>query len=423
MKLLNQSLWYISSSIFIIISIWSVIFYINIIDEIKDGVDDNLEDQKVSIIHSISTKHTLPLEQNPSQNYTIEKLSISGTANYEDVYYDTIVSFQETDGEIEIGPARVLETVVAHNSNYYKLKITTSMVDQEDLIHALLWDMVWLYLSLIISIICINNFIIRRLWQPFYKYLNQLKLFKLHKQTPLAPINTPIKEFKDLEQAVNQLINHSINTYNQQKQFIDNAAHELQTPLAIITNRLELLLEQEHINSEMAQEIAKILNNVNRLAKLNKSLGLLTKIEHQQYTDTQSITINTLIKSTAEELAYLSEHKNISINIEEKGVLNLTMDPVLADSMVKNIFRNAVFHNKTEGSINISISTNQFYIANTSDQPAITSTQLFSRFYKSNSKGTGLGLSIVQAICTTYNLDCSYSYQNHQHHFTVAKKN
>src|SRR5690606_9283637 len=98
-------------------------------------------------------------------------------------------------------------------------------------------------------------------------------------------VKTDTAEFTDLQNAVNILLQHNIETYEQQKQFIGNASHELQTPLAIATNKLELLIEKGNLQNEQAESIAEIMSIVERLVRLNKSLLLLTKIENKQFLD------------------------------------------------------------------------------------------------------------------------------------------
>src|SRR5690606_7914167 len=175
----------------------------------------------------------------------------------------------------ELEPVRMLTTAFENNGNYYELQIINSMVEEDDLIEELIYDAIWLYFLLIISLVVINNFVLQRLWKPFYSFLNQLKNYRIGSSKNFPEACTKTKEFTDLQNAVNILLQHNIETYEQQKQFIGNASHELQTPLAIATNKLELLIEKGNLQSEQAENIAEVMSMIERLVRLNKSLLLL----------------------------------------------------------------------------------------------------------------------------------------------------
>src|SRR5690606_22088882 len=203
-------------------------------------------------------------------------------------------------------------------------------------------------------IIIINNLVLKRLWQPFYSFLNQLKKYRIGKNFP--EVNTDIKEFSDLQNAVNILLKHTVETYEQQKEFIGNASHELQTPLAIATNKLELLIEKGNLQDEQAKNIAEIMSIIERLVRLNKSLLLLTKIENQQFLDNQTVSLNDIVKQNVSDLDEIAEFKNIKISVSETAQLTAFMDVSLANVVVSNLLRNAIFHNEDHGMVQIEIS-------------------------------------------------------------------
>ena len=159
-------------------------------------------------------------------------------------------------------PCECLSTAFESYGRYYELTIVNSMVEEDDLIEELLRKAVWLYVILIAAIIIINNVVLQRLWKPFYDFLEQLKGYRLGSSKNLPEAKTKIKEFTDLQFAVKKLLQHSIETYQQQKQFIGNASHELQTPLAIIINKLELLIEKGNLTDSQAESIAEVMNIV-----------------------------------------------------------------------------------------------------------------------------------------------------------------
>jgi two-component system sensor histidine kinase QseC len=295
------------------------------------------------------------------------------------------------------------------------------MVEEDDLIKELLWEALWLYLVLVAIIILINNVVLQRLWKPFYNLLTQLKSYRLGSSSQLPNIATKTKEFTDLQNAVNTLLQHSLETFDQQKAFIENASHELQTPLAIATNKLELLMERGNLDDTQAESIADVMQVIERLIRLNKSLLLLTKIENRQFLDNQPVSLTAVVREVMDELSELADYKNIIVTLTESSDLFMKMDRSLATSLVSNLLRNAIFHNVPDGKVLIDISEKGIEFRNTGGDIPLESEKIFSRFYKSESKqsGTGLGLAIVKAICGLYGLSISYHFEEGMHCFRL----
>lgn len=419
MKLLNKSLKYLSFSILIIVSAWSIVFYVNMLDEIHDSIDDGLENYKVLIIQKVHTDSTLLSKKYfDESNYAIQEISKANALARKDQYSDTLMYMQDED---DLEPVRMLTTAFEHQGHFYELKIINSMVEEDDLIEDLFWSVFWLYLILVVSIIIINNFVLRQLWEPFYNFLAQVTTFRLGSSKVLPDIVTDVKEFNSLKSAVNTLLQHSLETYTHQKQFIENAAHELQTPLAIATNKLELLLEKGNMDPAQAENIGEVLQIIERLVRLNKSLLLLTKIENRQFFDRQRISLNEVIKQSLEDLEEFAAFKNIKIDIHEQANLQVEMDPALANIVVSNLIRNAIFHNIANGEVYIDIEMDVLTISNTGKKEPLQIDKIFKRFYKSTDKtgGTGLGLAIMKAICNLYGFEVSYRYFDDKHRFDI----
>jgi len=419
MKLLNKSLIYLSVSLFFIIGVWSVVFYFNLLSEIKESVDEGLDNYKRQIV---ATAHKDPsvLDKNNFDDgfFVIREITQNEAFAIRDTYLDTSVMMQDADDDKpELEPVRMLITAFENNGQYYELRIINSMVEEDDLVEELFAEALILYFVLMTLIILINNLVLKRLWQPFYTFLNQLKSYRIGKSFP--QVNTKTQEFNDLQKAVTILLQHNVETFEQQKQFIGNASHELQTPLAIATNKLELLIEKGNLKPEEAENIAEVMHIVERLVRLNKSLLLLTKIENQQFLDNQTVSFNEVVKQNVNDLEEIAEYKNVKITVSEKAELTAQMDISLANVVVSNLLRNAIFHNLENGVVNVEISENAIVISNTGINAPINQQKLFSRFHKTqnDSNGTGLGLAIVKAVCDLYEFPITYRYQDGLHIF------
>lgn len=426
MKLLNRSLIYLSVSLFFIVGIWSLAFYFNILEEIKKSVDEGLDNYKRQIVYKAG-KDPAILKKSDFEGgfFVIREITLSQALLIKDSYTDSLMYMQDADDESpELEPVRLLTTAFENDGHYYELRIINSMVEQNDLAKELFRDVLVLYLILIGSLILINNLVLQRLWKPFYTFLNQLKDYKVGHGKGFPNARTKTKEFNDLQSAVHILLQSNVETYERQKQFIGNASHELQTPLAIARNKLELLIEKGTLQSDQAGDIAEIMDIIERLTRLNKSLLLLTKIENKQFLHNESVLLNDIIRQSLDDLEEIAEFKHIEIHFLEKAEVQVQMEVSLAGVLISNLLRNAVFHNVSGGKVEIEVTEKEIAIGNTDNKVPVDEEKIFSRFYKSkhNPNGTGLGLAIVKAICDLYHFDISHQSKNGWHFFRLRFK-
>ncbi len=418
MKLVNQTLLYLSGALFLIIGAWAVIFYYSMLDEVYDSIDDGLDNYKMLIIQKANSDSTI-LKKNTFEesNYSITSISKEQALQSVERYSDTLMYMQN---EEDYEPVRILSTVFNINNTYYKLDVISSMVEEDDLIEDITYYLVFLYLALLISIYLVNYFILRRTWRPFYILMQRLKHFNLKQPKPLDVPQTKVSEFKELNQAILDLLKNNIDVYNSQKQFIENASHELQTPLAISINKIELLLEENDLGEEKAMALSDVIKSLERLTRLNKSLLLLTKIENRQFADEEEVDFNELIKQQVLDFAELLEFKQISINIQENGLFKQRFNKDLAFVLLSNLLKNAITYNVPQGEIHIVVGNDSIRVANTGLAHALDPERIFNRFYRSTThkSSTGLGLSIVKAITELYQLKVSYAFDG-KHWFVL----
>lgn len=422
MKLLNYSTRYFAIILFVLLSAWAVIFYFEMLDEIYDSMDDGLENQKMLVIRqSLSDSTVLKKAEFGDGYYTVRATELDQIKNFTDSYRDTLM-YMENEKEYE--PVRLLETAFEHNGQYYKLKVITSMVEEDDLIEDLFYSMLWLYLGLIISILVLNNIILKKIWKPFYRLLSRLQHFRIESENKIELETTNIEEFSKLNESIEVLIDKSVASFREQKHFIENASHELQTPLAISINKLELLLENNQLEEEQLQVIASVLNNLERLTRFNKSLLLLSKIENKQFLEAENIDFNELVKKVVSDFKDLADHRNIQIQISEKDRLSYKMNRDLSVMLLSNFVKNALIHGTKGGQVKIIITSEKIEVQN-SGEVALDKEKLFSRFQKINQdkRSTGLGLAISKAIAEKYKIRLEYHFsEGHVFQILFPKK-
>ncbi len=411
MKLLNYTSVYFSIALLIIITAWAGIFYYKMLAEIYDSIDDGLDNQKGLVILKAATDPTI-LQKHyfEESDYTINEIHPASAATIRDTYIDTMMFMQNEKSD---EPVRLLKTVFLHNEKYYELKVATSMVEEDDLIKQLFISILWLYFGLVLSIIIFNNFLLKKIWQPFYQLLKNIKKFRLDKPEPLAPIKTKVDEFSMLNDTVQKFVHQNIDTYTSQKHFIENASHELQTPLAISINKLETLAEDSRLNPEQLKLVGSALDHLERLTRLNKSLLLLSKIENKQFAEASQVNINELVQKITADFSDQLSFSDLKSTIIEKSTSVQKMNPDLAMILLMNLVKNAIIHNKPGGFVNITIDSNSVVVENSGIDKSLNGEKIFNRFHseESSSGSTGLGLAIVKTICDLYNFKISYQYE------------
>ncbi len=419
MKLINHTLTYLSVAFFFVIGVWAIIFYFNMLDEIYDSIDDGLENSKILIIQNVQSDTSLIRRTSfKESNYEIQEVSAERALRVRDVYMDsTLYMVNEKDYE----PVRILKSVFRlQNGKYYELHIFSSIVEEDDLIEDLLYSLIWLYIILLASVLLINNVLLKKIWKPFFQILERLRNFSIESPQELAGPKTKVSEFKMLDDSVTAMVNRTRAVFNSQKQFIENASHELQTPLAISINKLELLAEKDTTSEAQAEEISSVIQSLERATKLNKTLLLLSRIENRQFSDRSPVNMNELIKATISELSDLAEYKSVSMSMVEESSLTCDMNSELASIMLSNLIKNAIIHNHEGGKVEVRISSSHIMVENTSEATALDSSQIFKRFYKNTAlnTSTGLGLSIVKSIADLYAFKLFYRYDG-KHAFTI----
>ncbi len=266
--------------------------------------------------------------------------------------------------------------------------------------------------------VLMNRWISRRLWQPFYKSLEQIKSFNLSDQQPISFEQTAVTEFAELNQGLDKLISGNLAAYKQQKEFADNASHELQTPLAIIQSKLELLLQSESLTALQYETIEETLQALARVRRINKNLLLLTKIENSQYMDTERINLSNLLNDIIAPLHVFSNAKGLTWETDIQQGIEVKGNRILMEILLNNLLTNAVRHSAAGTSIGVKLSGKNLLVSN-SGPASLKKDLLFRRFagVSSETPGTGLGLALASQICQRYGWHLSYAFIDGSHSF------
>lgn len=421
----NYTLKFLATALLIVIAVWTSLFYALMLEELYDNTDDGLKDQKIQIIRkayeneSILKQHQFDLNQ-----YRITPVLVKDYLETDNFRNENF--FMEYDEEME--PYRVLETYfIDKNGNHHKLEIRTATVEEDDFIESLLIALVILYILIIASILIINNISLKKIWKPFYSTLNYLSDYQFGQNKKLISNKTPITEFKLLDSEITKMISRNENSVYQQKQFIENASHELQTPIAVALNQIDVLLESDELTQKNYLEINQIRNTLKRMSTLNQSLLMLSKIENQQFKDKEQVVFNSVVKTMISDFNSILEFKSIELVLIENGEFKTLINKDLAYSLLSNLIKNSIKYNINNGKIIIEIDNLSLITKNTSNRKTpLNSEDIFRRFYKESEDhlSTGLGLSIVKTIIDNHsNMDISYAFEDPFHVFSLKIKN
>ena len=424
MKLFYRVLMHLLMAIVVVLSGWAIVFYGGIMDEINDEVDDSLEDYSELIITRSLAGKELPSNDNGSNNqYYLTQVDASYALSKESIFYRDSMIYIAEKGERE--PARILNTIFKDkNGQYYELFVYTPAVDKADLREAIFHLLIGLLASLLVAILLINIWVFRRSMKPFYQLLEWLEKFRLGKKNEPLQIKTHTTEFRHLNEAVSRFAMHSEEMFEQQKLFIGNASHEIQTPLAVCKNRLEMLLEDETLSEHQMGEIVKTYQTLEHVSKLNKSLLLLSKIDNSQFSDAKEINLNELLHRYVEDYQEVYDYQDIDLKVQEQGNFQIQMNETLAVILVTNLLKNAFLHNIYKGIIRIEVTSSAIRFGNTGADTALDGVRIFERFYQGNKKkegSTGLGLALVDAICRQCHLQIRYRFAENMHWFEVFR--
>ncbi len=307
---------------------------------------------------------------------------------------------------------RVLKATVRNKNQNFLVIVTQSYEEFEEISAKLSWGLGLYFLGFLMLLLLINFLLYRQLWKPFYEIINHLRNYQLNKSTSDIFKKEATEEFNLLSQTLHQMTERISKQFIRQKEFTENASHEIQTPIAVISAELEILLDSENLPEKEANHVQKSMDSLQKLSQLNKSLLLLTKIENNQFSETEKVNLSNLVTNLLETYQDFAQHRNIKIYQEIKPDKTLEINPLLAEILVGNLLKNAIKYNQNGGNLTCILKDNQLIISNKGDKLPFSETQLFNRFVKhpKHLESTGLGLAIVKQIAEQYGLNITYQF-------------
>jgi signal transduction histidine kinase len=419
MKLLTKtSRAYILISVAVFVITGLIFFHLlhNIFD---NQIDETLNEEKLLIEQTINYSDSVP-DFRSVFGHMIDVTILNSPHKKVESIRDTLM-YDIEQGQFTSFRHLFVENTSIRNKGY-TINIYKPLRESEKLIAEILISVTLVFISLLFLLVLSNYFISRRVWIPFYRILNNLSHYEINQEKPLELAKTDIHEFILLNKALEKMSKKIRQDFLNLKEFNENAAHELQTPLAIIKLKLELLIQNENLDEHQLQLISSVFDATTRMSKLNQGLLLISKIENNQFYQTEEIDLTGILDYTLEHFEEIIDHREIVVTKTYSAKPALRMNRVLTEVLINNLLSNAIRHNVHQGHITIIVQSDNFTISNTGQILRTDPENLFERFRKSehNPDSVGLGLSIVQKIINFYDMKVKYFYNDSLHTLKIS---
>ncbi len=413
MRLLTLTNRYYLVLFLVILIAWSGLLYFVMRWEVYDNIDEVLSYRKRKLIENIKLQGIIP--QNDIYHdfvvFPIERMP----QDRKDSFQDTLLLKKRSFDEY-----RKITSYFEMNGAAYRISMILPHLEQDELIDTLAYTLPVLFVMILIGFSVISRQLNQKLWRPFYNTLEQFRQFKIDKGAAMTFQSSRIKEFAELQNGVNDLTKRSMHVYSQQRQFTENASHEIQTPLAIMQSKIELLFQQP-LTKKQAEIFDELFIATQRLSKINETLLLLTRIENNQYAKKEDVNVKSLVEEVIPFFEEQATKYNIATTVDIPLTENIYANAALLGILVTNLLKNAFIHNLENGRVGIKVENNVITVTNTGESQTIPAAKVFDRFFTHSmgKGGLGLGLSIVKSICEVNNWIVNYRQVDSIHEISV----
>jgi signal transduction histidine kinase len=415
MKLIHKTTRYYLIYALFIFGLGTILFYYVIKIILVDGIDEAIHQEKLQLIENLNYENFID-ELKPSENIDIKHSNAKYTQPDK---YSTVLVYDSIQNEFV--DYRQLTAIYKFGENFYEIQIRQSMVEAETLLNGILPAEIGLFVLFLLGVLLMNNYVNRNVWEPFYDLLEKIKAYDFEKTKVIAYQPSDTSEFQELGKSIEKMTDKIYHDFLNQKEFNENSSHELQTPLAIIRNKLELLIQSKNLKEEDMEIIESVFDAVKRLTLLNRGLILIAQIDNRQYSETEEVRMDRVVNNAVKNFLYQIEERNIKLNTSIMEGCRIKTNPILAEILVTNLISNAIKHNFSEGALRIELNQYHFLVENSGKALSEKAENMFERFKKDSDseQSIGLGLSIVKKIGLLLNHKIKYSNSGEIHSMEV----
>ena len=406
------------------LGLWGWLSYRTMERKIHADTDMILKDYASDIIMRKLSGQELPDRFNGAYNtYYIKEVSPEYAEANQAVVYEDAEAFLRS--QEDFASSRVRKQVfVDKDGRHYEIAVSLPTFEQETLVeHVLVWTVV-LFVVLLVAMLVISVLVLNYNMRPFEALLRWMDEYVPGEPGKPVPSDTDVLEFRKLASVAQQTVERFERQYEERKLFIGNVSHELQTPLAACSNRLELILDRQDLDEETAEELVKLHRSLQHLIRLNRTLLLLTKIENGQFPEVADVDLGRMLSESMQMYDKMYSYKEVTSSFSSTGDLTVSMNEQMASVLVGNLVKNAYVHSPHGGGIKVEVRPDGFTVSNPGTQ-ALDGSRLFRRFYQPSGRkegSTGLGLALAYSVCERNGMALAYEYAGGRHQFAVKLK-
>ncbi|MFP8489910.1 sensor histidine kinase [Gracilimonas sp. Q87] len=345
--------------------------------------------------------------------------SISLNSNH----FSTIDSVRYSEVSDLAESYRKLTTTLSVEGDHYLLEIYEEVAAWDKISMTVMLSILAALFIWVILLYVVNQYVFGRILAPFYDTVDKLEQISSPTQVGKPFPEPETYEIRVLNNALNTMLTQIKSSFDDQRKFIQNASHELLTPLSIIRQKAEKMIsDSEDLNHNSIERLHEIQQTAVRLTRLSNALLLISRVENRQFEMDDEIEVTEVTEKVLKELWDFIEIKELKIVKNLTQTFEFNGNKELIHSAIYNIIQNAIKFSPKGGKIYISVTKNESdrTVFSVSDEgPGIPEKmigQVFDRFKKGDkrsghsSSSPGLGLSIVKSICELHG--CEYKAEN-----------
>lgn len=295
------------------------------------------------------------------------------------------------------------------NGNVYILELASKFEETGQWLSAILLILMSIALGGFILIISVVAYSSREGFRPVRQITQTIRTIREHTLSTRLKVPARDRTLHDLVFVINDMLDRLDRAFQSQTRFVQDASHELKTPLAVLRSDMEITLRRPRTAKEYQESLQRCLQEVERMTQLTQQLLTLARYEQTAHLKVKQILLADILREAVGQVQMLGISEKIQWQIELAPDLWIKGDPIALEIVFSNLLRNACRAVGKEGTIKVRTRQEEdWVVADVIDTgsgiPAEAMPHLFERFYRIDegrnrqTGGTGLGLAICQSI-------------------------
>lgn len=335
-------------------------------------------------------------------------------------YRDTIIHISQMDVPMLFREKTIL---INFSNEAFEYSMYKNIDEEDKFLQGIMRTITNTFIVLALVLTIFSLLLSGVLFRPYNRMLSLMARYKVGKSFNPELVKTSTSEFQRMQQLFGTMIDRIEDDYRKLKEYTENMAHEMQTPLAIIHSKAELLIADEGVMKNYSTIVKAIYDEATHLSNLGNTLNLLTKIENGEYSNVEKLKTFDIITNHIEAVLEMFSLKGLQLEVNLDPNHSINLDPLLFDVMLKNLLKNALRYATTDGPVKVFTTGESIVISNFGNPLPFEPSKIFNRFVGSNGTkaSLGLGLALVKKICDLNQLSVHYNFNERQHIFSISE--